>query len=196
MLVSLSSVLESTNGLEQVCVLYAGKNQSQLERLLNKVCSATSYRVFNTSDELDRLKRVKFPLGTSEKSPTSSFSYPSLLRHGAPYTLMRIPLHGLICELCMNTIWRETDRRRARLARTHRSGRQLADSRLPRTRYECSLFQCWRDAHGYRTTKGHESHEGGREASRDQSSVLRPGPIQLDFPGELGCVGPDVELSD
>jgi lipopolysaccharide biosynthesis glycosyltransferase len=79
MLVSLFSVLENTNGLQQVCVLYTGKNQTRLNRAMDTVCGETPYRVIDAIRELEGIKREAFPVGTIGEIAYLKFHVPDFV---------------------------------------------------------------------------------------------------------------------
>jgi lipopolysaccharide biosynthesis glycosyltransferase len=79
MLVSLSSVLENARSELQVRVLYTGKHPGRLNRLMEKVCGSTPFRVFDTSKDFCRVKRAKFPAGTVSKISYLKFLVPDFV---------------------------------------------------------------------------------------------------------------------
>ncbi len=100
MLVSLSSALEHNRDLDEVCVLYAGKRENQLCRLLDEVCGEVPFKVFDTGKELDRLKREKFPTGTIGEIAYLKFLVPEFANTRRAIfldadTIVRADLQGL-----------------------------------------------------------------------------------------------------
>lgn len=64
MLVSLSSALEKSSGLADVCVLYSGQDQDRVKCYLERICVGIPFRLINAIEALRGLKGKTLPLGT------------------------------------------------------------------------------------------------------------------------------------